>query len=127
MATTPMQGTYQVFFQAVSHVIAAVHRLGPFDAVYGFSQGATIAAFVALAFEDVKFGKAVIDFNRSHEDEEAPQGNRASLRRSGNRGSILRRRSVIAQHHHLQFETGRRGSSQRQKNMVQIVICSHIM
>ena len=53
------------FFRAISHVFTAIQKLGPFDAVYGFSQGATVAAFTALAFTDIELGKALISFNNA--------------------------------------------------------------
>ena len=51
------------FVRAITHVFTALQRLGPFDIVYGFSQGATIAAFAALSFSDVELKKILMESN----------------------------------------------------------------
>ena len=47
------------FLRAVAKVLMAVQTLGPFDAIYGFSQGATVAAFAALSFSDIELQTAI--------------------------------------------------------------------
>lgn len=45
-------GTYQQFDQTIDFLNEQFARLGPFDGVFGFSQGACMAALIASAFED---------------------------------------------------------------------------
>ncbi len=71
----------QSFLRAVSNVILFTKKMGPFDAIYGFSQGATVAAFAALSFTDIELGKSIIDFNNSPESR-VPESNSISIKRS---------------------------------------------
>jgi len=48
-------------FRAVIHVLRAIETLGPFNAIYGFSQGATMATLVASAYEDNEIKDAIIE------------------------------------------------------------------
>jgi hypothetical protein len=52
------------FLCALIHVITAIQKLGPFNAVYGFSQGATVAAFTALSFTDIELRNTLIAFDK---------------------------------------------------------------
>jgi len=46
--------------KAVAHVYKVIALNGPFDVIYGFSQGATVATMVAAAFSDVVLRQVVI-------------------------------------------------------------------
>ena len=46
--------------RAVNHVFNAIEQFGPFDAIYGFSQGATVAVLVALAHVIPQFRDVVL-------------------------------------------------------------------
>lgn len=52
------------FYQAILTVMAAIRNLGPFDAVYGFSQGAAVAAFCALLLKDRELREAVESYSK---------------------------------------------------------------
>ena len=107
--------------------------MGPLDAVYGFSQGATVAAFAALAFEGNEFGKSEVEFNRPDDDNDTDltrPGKRGSIfSRPGNRGSILSHpgnRGFILMCPHslqLQFESGHSKPSS-QDSVIQVYFCS---
>ena len=47
-------------FQAVRDVLKAISEMGPFDAIYGFAQGATIATIVARASTDTELLSTII-------------------------------------------------------------------
>ena len=51
------------FFNALLHIFKAIQNLGTFDVIYGFSQGATVAAFASLLFADSELKNALIAYN----------------------------------------------------------------
>jgi hypothetical protein len=75
------------FFQAIVTVLVAIRELGPFDAVYGFSQGAVVAAFCALIWNDHELKDAIVSYSN-----ESESSDRHSLR-SSLLGSELNRSS----------------------------------
>ncbi len=46
---------------AIVYLMEAIRDRGPFDAIYGFSQGATIATIVAIAYLDAAMRKAITE------------------------------------------------------------------
>ena len=66
------------FFQAIVTVLVAIRELGPFDAVYGFSQGAVVAAISALIWNDHELKDAIVSYSNESES----SGTRHSLRSS---------------------------------------------
>jgi acyl-CoA synthetase (AMP-forming)/AMP-acid ligase II len=59
--------------------MVAIRELGPFDAIYGFSQGAAVAAFCSLLFSDDELKEAVISYSK---DPDSSSSGRYSLRNS---------------------------------------------
>jgi len=47
-------------FQAASDVLMAIKTMGPFDAIYGFSQGASVATIVASAYSNEEIRKILM-------------------------------------------------------------------
>ena len=47
--------------KAVAHVYKVIASQGPFDIIYGFSQGATVATMVAAAYSDGEIKRAVME------------------------------------------------------------------
>lgn len=50
------------FYNAIISVLSAIENLGPFDAMYGFSQGAVVASFAALAFTNQSLKERILSY-----------------------------------------------------------------
>ena len=48
------------FLAAIAYVYQKIQKHGPFDVLYGFSQGATLATYVTLAYENASLQRQVI-------------------------------------------------------------------
>jgi hypothetical protein len=75
------------FFNALLHVFKAIQNLGTFDVIYGFSQGATVAAFASLVFTDSELRNAFIAHNE--DGSLSDQNGQSTMRKSGNRTSLI--------------------------------------
>ena len=78
------------FIEAISNVYKEILAIGPIDMIYGFSQGATIAAAVAAAYSDSSFRKIILEPENSR-----GQSMKKSISRTQNKKSLKARASMM--------------------------------
>lgn len=78
------------FIEAISNVYKEILAIGQIDMIYGFSQGATIAAAVAAAYSDSSFRKIILEPENSR-----GQSMKKSISRTQNKKSLKARASMM--------------------------------